>query len=444
MSNEQPPQIDPRSSQEIPEVDLDTPLVDVDVQNDESQHLADTADAIRQSQVKPTGIQKAPSLPADQPPSPTPTPTRTNRFFDSFNKFIQPNSTARLNTSRAKDTSVINKATEAASNTAKTVENKAKTAVKTEAKQVVGAAVKTGAKTAASWIGKTVMAATSEAWLPILIIVLIIVGGGIAIAAAVAIGQNAGSSTHQASAAETQSLTLANAGNLIARRALDSNNKTELASLLTAVKQLATNNPPKGRPKPDTEAIALIDDIASKLATYSSTDTTVDQKSIDSISNNVLKLASLGYDEAVASVIGLKIALKARYFITDPAGIQEFNTCDQSDKTACNAFVIKVMRKTGVDMGYSGSAISQYQYTKSRPECYETFTATSPTQFAQGDIVFRTRLMSGHGHVGIYVGGGNFAVASLGSYTPQIKSLKYMDRDMNQVARLKVDVCPAK
>ena len=392
MPEIQPPQSDPRFPQEIPEVDFDGAKTDIDSVNDETQHLPDMVDAIQQSQVKPSGIQKSPSLPSDQPAVPTP-PTRTNRFFDSFNKFIQPNNTARLNASRAKDTSIINKSTKNAGNAAKTVENKVKTAVKNEARQLVGNAVKTGAKTAASWVSKTVLAATSEVWLPILIIVLIIVGGGIAIAAAVAIGQNAGSSTHQTSAAETQSLTLANAGNLIARRSLDNNDKTELSALLTTVKQLATNNPPKGRPKPDTEAIALIDDIASKLATYSSADTNVDKKSIDSISNNVLKLASLGYDEAVASAIGLKIATKARYFITDPAGIQEFNTCDQSDKTACNAFVIKVMRKTGIDMGYSGSAIDQYKYTKSRPECYETFTATAPTQFAQGDIVFRTRLM---------------------------------------------------
>lgn len=406
----------------------------------ESAHIANTADQLANAQIPPSGLNPAQSLPPDQKSG--------GGFIKAFNRLIQPKSNNIQNSvARNRDTVITNRAGNLA-NTAKTgVKEEAKKTTEKVARKAVSEVAKTATKQAIAWTGRAIAAATSEVWLPVLIIVLIVVGGIVAIAAAVAIGQNSGSSPYQASANQTQQMTLANAGNLIARRNLDADSRAQLSTLLDTAKLTAQNNPPKGRPKPDEEAIKLIDDIKAKLQTYTSNDSTVDQKSIDSISANALKLSSLGYDETAAGPAGLRIAEKARYFITDAKGISEFASCSIEDKTACNAFVIRVMHTTGVDMGYEGLAIEQYNYTKNRTDCYDTFTFSSQSQLAQGDIVFRPRhsggKSSGPGHVGIYIGQGNIAAASLGGHLPKITPLS-QNRDMDSAARMKVDVCPKK
>ncbi len=190
---------------------------------------------------------------------------------------------------------------QSAANTAtKAVEGAAKTEAKAVEKKVAGQV----AKKALLWAGRGIAAATSEIWGPILVVVLIIfflIASAGAAAVSIGVSQSGiwGSTLAQQSPQKTQIETLANAGDIISRRSLDTTNIQQINTLLDKLKTQAQNNPPKGQPKPDTDAVSIIDSIKAKLAIYTSNDSKVDQKTVDELGQLITKLSAKGYGNAL-------------------------------------------------------------------------------------------------------------------------------------------------
>ncbi len=328
---------------------------------------------------------------------------------------------------------------------------KAKDKVKDEAKSAVKNTVKSGVKNVAKKVAASVAkkvavsvaAATSEIWGPVLLVLMAIVGVIVIIAVIVGIAQTGtfGSSFHQDSDKNTQLIALANAGDVFARRQLDAGNITAFRSAMDGVEKEA-----KAKTPIDSDAIKIIEAIRTKLATYSSSDSKVDVKTLQEIHDLLDQLSAKGYGGVAASEIAIKIKALAYYYAGTTEGKQKYpKDCPFNDPTACNGFVIKVMHETGADLSYKGSALEQVAYVRRRTDCYDVQNVESTSQLAQGDIVLRpTAGRGGHGHVAIYIGNGQTAEASIGrnAHNPDIRP---WDKVLSVAARLKGGVCaPAK
>lgn len=182
-----------------------------------------------------------------------------------------------------------------------TVKDKAKNNVKEEAKDVAKKEVQQVAKTAvrraatqvAAWGARAIAAATSEVWLPIVLILLAIGAVIVIIAIVVSIAQSGklGSSFHIDASANTQLTALANAGDVFARRTLD-------ASDIPAVSKALDSARPKAQTKNDTESVSAIDALKARLATFSSSDSKVDQQVLIDAATLLKTLSSKGYGTA--------------------------------------------------------------------------------------------------------------------------------------------------
>lgn len=325
------------------------------------------------------------------------------------------------------------------------LKNEAKSAVKKEAKAVAKNVAKKAATRLAAAGARAIAVATSEIWGPILLVLLAIVGIIVIIAVIVSIAQSGqfGSSFHQDSDKNTQMIALANAGDVFARRDLDA---TDIPAILTAmddVEKQASAKSPK-----DQAAIDIATVVRTKIKTYSSSDSKVDQQTMKEVGEQLLKLSAMGYGDAPASEAGKKIAALARYYAGDPKGIQKYsNTCPAGAITYCNGFAIRVMHETGLDDSYStGRAMDQLTYVRTNSKCYEVFDISTANRPAQGDLLFRPNPnKNGFGHVAIYLGNGLTASASIktersAGHPPQIGKRYSI---LSVAARLKGTGCPS-
>ncbi len=104
-------------------------------------------------------------------------------------------------------------------------------------------------------------------------------------------------------------------------------------------------------------------------------------------------------------------------------GIVAWNS-ESSNSTACNFFVAHVLQQVGAIP--SGQCVLAQNFQSFLQRKGWQAIPYSSASVQPGDVLVRTTVISGNGHVGIAVGSGYFVAASLNSHGPRKTQLSYI------------------